>query len=162
MKFDEEYWEELDKQIPGWMSREEAEFLVENVHGENYLEIGVAFGKSIRLVKHHFPDMYILGIDKIDHGVRKQVEGVEILYGDSLDLFTNVDTLFIDGDHTDKGCLLDFIHWYPQLDMGSRIIFHDYGRDKAHEGVTKTVDAIKTLLEDHATVRAIWAGSKPN
>ncbi len=169
MKFDEEYWEKLDKEIPGWISKEEAEFLVENVLDEgfrlNYVEIGVAFGKSLSLVRHHFPGMWrVAGIDKIDHSVHKIIKNVEIEYGDANEINVDdeaIDTLFIDGDHTYKGCLSDFVHWYNKVAPGGRIIFHDYGRDKAHEGVTKTVDAIKPLLTDHATVRAIWAGTKP-
>lgn len=159
--FDEEYWEKLDKDIPGWMSKNEAEFLIENAQGEFYLEIGVAFGKSYRLMEHHYPDMGMVGIDKIDHGVKGIIE-----IGDANEIVKkagdeSIDTLFIDGDHTYEGCLKDFIYWYPKVVPGGRIIFHDYGRDKAHEGVTKTVDAIKTLLVDHSSARAIWAGTKP-
>ena len=164
MKFDEEYWEELDKQIPGWMSKNEAEFLVENVQGKVYFEIGVAYGKSLRLVRYHFPEMFVYGIDLIDHGVHKDVKNVDIKYGDANKLiasYKSIDTLFIDGDHTYEGCLSDFVHWHNNIKSGGRIIFHDYMRDSNHIGVTKTVDAIKPLLTDHATVRAIWAGSKP-
>lgn len=161
MKFDQEYWEKLDKDIPGWMSKNEAEFLIENLHGDKYLEIGVAFGKSLRLVRHHYKGS-VSGLDKINHGVHDQVEDVEVQYGDSTKFGGAIDTLFIDGDHTYKGCLADFVHWYDYVTPGGRIIFHDYMRDGNHIGVTETVDAIKPLLEDHVTTRAIWCGTKPN
>ena len=166
MKFDEEFWNKLEEEIPGWMNRTEAEFLVDNLQGESYLELGVAYGKSLRFVTHDYKGS-VDGIDKIDHGVHKKLEGANIIYGDSLKLKPGncnekIDTLFIDGDHEYEGCLGDFVHWYNYVAPGGRIIFHDYLRDSNHEGVTKTVDAIKSLLEDHAEANFIWAGTKPN
>lgn len=166
--FDFEYWQQLDKEIPGWMSEDEARFLVENVYGVNYSEIGVAYGKSLRIVKHHFPGMNVFGIDKIDHGVHNKVKDVFLTYGDANSLVYDtsdklLDTLFIDGDHTYKGCLSDFVHWYNKVKPRGKIIFHDYGRPtREHEGVTKAVDAVKCLLEDFKSTNYIACGTKPN
>lgn len=163
--FDVHYWQELDALIPGWMSQREAEFLIQNVQGTTYLEIGVAYGKSLRLVQHHFLDMNIGGIDKINHGVHDKVEGVVVKYGDAKDLLSEfednvLDTLFIDGDHRYQGCLADFVHYYNKVKSGGRIIFHDYQRDKNHIGVTQAVDAIKPLLKDFKQINFICAGTK--
>ena len=73
-EFDKQFWDKLDQDLPGWFSEEEARFLVEHVQGDVYFEIGVAYGKSIRVVRHHFPEVAIIGIDKINHGVDKKVE----------------------------------------------------------------------------------------
>lgn len=165
--FDLEYWKELDAKNPGWMSEQEARFLVENVQGEVYLEIGVAYGKSIQVVRHHYQDLAIWGIDKINHGVDKKVE-VGILYGDANEIVSDfsdnfISTLFIDGDHRYLGCLSDFVHWYNKVKPGGRIIFHDYGRPTTeHKGVTQTVDAVKDLLVDHKQTNYIWCGTKPS
>ena len=166
-EFDLNFWKELDKKIPGWMSEEEARFLVENVVGDSYLEIGVAFGKSLRVVNHHYPDMEVLGIDLINHGIPNW-KNVVIDYGDAnqKSWFENDETystVFIDGDHTYKGCLSDFVHWYNKVKPGGMIIFHDYGRPtREHEGIAKAVDAIKPLLEDFKSTNYIACGRKPN
>lgn len=164
-EFNTNYWQEVDKLIPGWMSENEAKFLIENVSGTNYLEIGVAYGKSLRLVKHHFPEMNVVGMDKINHGVHEKVEDVQVIYGDANEMIqyvddATIDTLFIDGDHTYNGCLSDFVHWYNKVAPGGKIIFHDYKRDKNHEGVTLSVDAIKPLLKDFKATNFICCGTK--
>lgn len=167
LQFNEEYWNQIDTEIPGWMSKAEAEFLVANtLDAPTYVEIGVAYGKSLRMVRHHFPNMGVYGIDKIDHAVQGKVNNVVLYYGDAnklVDKFAenSIDTLFIDGDHTYKGCLSDFVVWYSRVKPGGRIIFHDYNRDKAHIGVTQTVDAVKDLLIDHQVIKYIWCGTKP-
>lgn len=166
-EFDLQYWQELDKSLPGWMSENEAGFLVENVQGEVYLEIGVAYGKSLRVVRHHFPQMRkVIGIDLINHGVDKLVPEALVHYGNANKFSVGtddevIDTLFIDGDHTYKGCLSDFVHWYNKVKPGGKIIFHDYKRDKNHEGVTLAVDAIKPLLKDFKSTEFICCGTKP-
>ena len=115
----------------------------------------------------HYPNMEVIGIDKIDHGVGKKVEGAEVILGDANEIvktFDNesIDTLFIDGDHTFFGCMKDFIAWYPKVKKGGSIIFHDYQRDNNHIGVTQCVDAVKFMLQDFKQVKFICAGKKPN
>ena len=162
--FDLKYWEKLDKELPGWMSQKEAEFLVDNIQGNYYLEIGVAFGKSMSVVRHHYPELDIMGIDLTNHGVHKKLKEVNIVYGDANKINAGpFDTLFIDGDHTYKGCLSDFVHWYNKVKPGGKIIFHDYKRPTSeHAGVTKAVDAIKPLLEDSKETKYICCGTKPS
>ncbi len=181
MKFDKKFWDKLDKDLPGWFSEEEARFLVENVQGNLYVELGVAFGKSYRIVKHNCR-VFVLGIDRIEHGVLDKVKeeydethkGLwhsnldgNIIIDDTCSLkiihkfpYNHFDTLFIDGDHTYEGCFRDFMYWYPKVKPGGKIIFHDYQRDKAHEGVTKAVDAIKPLLKDFKQAKHICCGTK--
>ncbi len=164
MKLDDKIWTEVDTLIPGWMSKAEAEFLIENIEDGHYLEIGVAFGKSMRLVRMHFPNAIIGGIDLINHGTDKKIDRVNVYYGDANNYMMSdrsLDTLFIDGNHTYKGCLSDYVHWYNKVRIGGKIIFHDYGRPtREHEGVTQSVDAIKSMLSDFKSINYIACGTK--
>ena len=179
--FDHKFWDKLDKSLPGWMSKEEAEFLVENLYGRTYVEIGVAYGKSFRVVDHHFKGEWMRGVEIINHAEHYKLERLrQFMTSDKDRLFTRspihhesskefvknisdgwVHTLFIDGAHTYEGCISDFVHWYNKVKTGGRIIFHDYGRPtKEHEGVTKIVDAIKPLLKDFKQTKFICSGVK--
>ncbi|HEV2998038.1 MAG TPA: class I SAM-dependent methyltransferase [Solirubrobacteraceae bacterium] len=35
------------------------------------------------------------------------------------------DVVFIDGDHSESGCELDWSSWHPHVPVGGRVIFHD-------------------------------------
>lgn len=37
----------------------------------------------------------------------------------------NVDLVFIDGDHSEAGCELDWSCWHPFVAMGGQVVFHD-------------------------------------
>ena len=159
MKFDKKYWDKLDREIEGWESETDGRFLIKNIKGTVYVEIGVAYGKSIKLVEHHYPSMGIIGIDLIDHGVK------DIILGDANKIVKGVedesiDTLFIDGDHTYEGVKKDIEAWMPKVKKGGTIIFHDYRRDKAHEGVQQAVDEIKSQLSNFRYEQYIAAGEK--
>ncbi len=163
MKFDIEYWDKLDEEIEGWQSETEARFLIANIQGESYVEIGVAYGKSIKLAEHHYPDMAISGVELINHGV--SLKKAFIHYGDSVKISNQyveqtIDTLFIDGDHTYDGVMRDILCWWPKVKKGGTIIFHDYKRDKAHEGVQQAVDGIKSQLSNFRYEQYIAAGEK--
>lgn len=49
----------------------------------------------------------------------------------------NADTVFVDGDHTYKGCSGDFFAFFPSVKVGGTFIFHDY--EKEFYGVSKFV-----------------------
>ncbi len=164
MKFNKQYWDKLDEEIGGWQSEAEGRFLIENVKGTVYVEIGVAYGKSIKLVEHHYPDMKLHGIELINHGVKLHRDG-GMHYGDANKIVLDVqdesiDTLFIDGDHTYEGVKKDIEAWMPKVKKGGTIIFHDYKRDRAHEGVEQAVDEIKSQLSTFRCERYICAGEK--
>jgi len=48
-----------------------------------------------------------------------------------------VDFLFIDGDHLYEGVKLDVDDWFPKLNNGAIVIFHDIGWA---EGVQRVVE----------------------
>ncbi len=51
-----------------------------------------------------------------------------------------IDFLFIDGDHSKKGCMFDFAKFSPLIKKGGFIGFHDYNENRKKFGVTQTVD----------------------
>jgi hypothetical protein len=36
-----------------------------------------------------------------------------------------VDLVFIDGDHSEAGCELDWLSWHPFVSLGGHVVFHD-------------------------------------
>jgi predicted O-methyltransferase YrrM len=44
---------------------------------------------------------------------------------------TEVDMVFIDGDHSEAGCDLDWSCWHPFVPVGGRVVFHDARADRA-------------------------------
>ena len=56
-----------------------------------------------------------------------------------------VDLVFIDGDHSEQGCALDWRSWSPFVSAGGRVVFHDarQGRDggRGLPGPTAVVDS---------------------
>jgi len=43
---------------------------------------------------------------------------------------SDVDVVFIDGDHSEAGCELDWSSWRPFVPVGGRIVFHDARADQ--------------------------------
>jgi Methyltransferase domain len=43
----------------------------------------------------------------------------------------DVDVVFIDGDHSEAGCELDWLDWSPFVSSGGRVVFHDARADCA-------------------------------
>jgi predicted O-methyltransferase YrrM len=44
--------------------------------------------------------------------------------------FGEVDLVFIDGDHSEAGCELDWCCWHPFVPVGGHIVFHDARADR--------------------------------
>jgi predicted O-methyltransferase YrrM len=42
-----------------------------------------------------------------------------------------VDLVFIDGDHSEAGCELDWTCWHPWAPVGGRVVFHDARADQS-------------------------------
>jgi predicted O-methyltransferase YrrM len=57
-----------------------------------------------------------------------------------------VDLVFVDGDHTEAGCALDWQLWHPHVRPGGHIVFHDArsapGSPPGLEGPTAVVDRL--------------------
>jgi len=55
------------------------------------------------------------------------------------------DVVFIDGDHSVEGVLLDYDCWIDSLKPGGILAFHDYHPN--HPGVVKVVDELSATLK---------------
>jgi len=67
------------------------------------------------------------------------IDKIKILKGYSsqfLHEFSQIDFLFIDGDHSIEGCDYDFINYSPFLKKGGYIAFHDFYPDRNDLGPT--------------------------
>lgn len=62
---------------------------------------------------------------------------------------SEVDCLFVDGNHTYDGVRKDIVAWMPKMRTGGVVIFHDY--DPQYEGVIRAVDE----LENGGTVKRL-------
>lgn len=54
-------------------------------------------------------------------------------------LFSNINALFIDGDHSIEGCLSDYNLYADKIVAGGFLAFHDYYADKPHLGPTHVI-----------------------
>lgn len=53
--------------------------------------------------------------------------------------FDSIDFLFIDGDHSIKGCTTDFNLYSPKISKGGFVAFHDYYEDRNNLGPTYVI-----------------------
>ena len=58
---------------------------------------------------------------------------------DFADQFIKINFLFIDGDHSIKGCQQDFEMYAPKVAVGGYIAFHDYYADRDELGPTYVI-----------------------
>lgn len=132
----------------------------------NILEVGVHRGGMIAVLRECFPQATIVGVDN-------NLEPLEFdaffpILGDSHSIeirdqvirqFKNqIDFLFIDGDHTYEGAMLDWEFYSPMVRSGGVIGFHDImrmpGQIKGVE-VRKLFDELK---QKFASIE-IWNGT---
>lgn len=79
---------------------------------------------------------------------------VEIIVGDSGTALgpSDIDVLFIDGDHRYEGVKKDFLHWEPLVKKDGSILFHDTDLDGVRsllgevEGKLNKVNQVGTLI----------------
>jgi len=129
--------------LDGWISNEEGEKLRREAEllkpGQTYLEIGVAFGKSLATMAYYAHERVdIWGIDKLDWEQRNQyleqlgvLGRINFIQGESQQEAIMwkqkpIDLLFIDGDHSYYGVAKDIASWFPLVQHGGKIMFHDY------------------------------------
>ena len=145
--------EALDRKAnPGAFSTFDMAVLVPEVErlepGEIYLEVGVDKGKSLSVAKMVAKEgVEIWGVDLCKD---PKVPGTRFENGDSriIKLEKKVKVIFIDGDHSYKGCKADIENWYSQMAKGGVMLFHDC--DSSSPGVVQAVHEFvaKHKLED--------------
>lgn len=157
-----ELWQKHhDIGLQGWIASDEGEYIKQQVEklkpGQLYLEIGVAYGKSLSTACYYAEDgVKIFGIDRLNWkeernkafnnlGIKGRANFIE---GDSqweaLGWGHDIDLLFIDGDHTYYGIIRDLLSWLPHVKKGGRVMLHDYTRSSP--GIMR---AVNEFIEGH-------------
>ena len=79
------------------------------------------------------------------------MEKIEIKKGYSYEFnndFTDINFLFIDGDHSIKGCTSDFELYSPKIVTGGFIAFHDYYEERNELGPTYVIKNVLSKRND--------------
>ena len=67
-----------------------------------------------------------------------------------------VDLVFIDGDHSEAGCELDWLSWHPFVSRGGHVVFHDARADReGGRGLPGPTDVVASHIR--AGARRGWA-----
>jgi predicted O-methyltransferase YrrM len=88
---------------------------------------------------------YIPLVEQFKNNMRRLnvLEKIEILVGHSeqfAEQFSKIDLLFIDGDHSIKGCESNFLSYSPALVSGGYLLFHDYDAARKDLGPTWVIE----------------------
>jgi hypothetical protein len=88
---------------------------------------------------------YIPIVEQFNNNMRRLnvSEKIEILVGHSeqfAEQFSKIDLLFIDGDHSIKGCESNFLSYSPALVSGGYLLFHDYDPARKELGPTWVIE----------------------
>lgn len=155
MTVDQLYQKMSEIGLDGWIANEEGEILREEIervpNGGVYLEVGVAYGKSLATVSYYAdPSIDIYGIDILNWSQRDSnmstlgLEGrAHFIEGDSQQealawkAGREIDLLFIDANHEYYHVIADLLSWTPYLKHGGRLMLHDY--DETSPGVMRAV-----------------------
>jgi len=121
--------------------------IVESISPKTIVEIGVKNGGTLNFWRHLVPlDGLVIGIDSVNDikwDINKD-ERVRLILGNSMDYKTykdfrkilgnrEVDTLFIDGDHSYLGAKSDFYTYGWHVRKGGLIVIHDNYLDSVGE-----------------------------
>jgi predicted O-methyltransferase YrrM len=163
---DEFFHKHADIGMDGWIATDEGEALRREVEklesGQTYLEIGVAYGKSLSLACYYSkPGVDIWGIDRLNWIQREETfdkleleKEFNFIEGESQwEAFKwqkPLDLLFIDGDHTYYGIIKDLLSWLPHVKHGGRVMLHDY--DPSSPGVVR---AVHEFIEPHPAYKDV-------
>jgi predicted O-methyltransferase YrrM len=137
---------------------------------ETIVEIGVAEGASALAMRESMPnnaclyliDPYEAGripflsmmflaaqkyIESIPNGSVTWIKDFSFNAIKKWDASRKIDLLFIDGDHSENGCLQDWKDWSPYVRIGGHIIFHDAclfpgGWPRENDGPVKVVNQL--------------------
>lgn len=123
--------------------------------GSTIVELGRMHGGTTIILAAANPLSKVITIDNAptnDEKLQEQLKqmgltNVDIVHGNTQthpNEHWDVDMLFIDADHSKRGCLADFYHWFPRVKPGGHIVFHDASGYNSDEGC---VEATNELVE---------------
>lgn len=150
----------------------------------NILEIGSWKGKSTYCIAHGLRSGVITCIDpfnadgeiqsKSTYDTERGEEDLLLQFKKNLVLFdqkvkitpfkgyssefvgkvTDVDFLFIDGDHSKEGCLFDFENFEKLIKPGGYLAFHDYNPKRKELGPTFVVEQVVSKRKNYKMIRS--------
>lgn len=154
------------KQIEGWLTDKEADFLREKAKDKLCLEIGTYKGKSARVMgevarKLFTVDAFIFCTIQDALVNLKDLENVQIIPSHSktvASMFNDryFDVIFLDGDHSEDSVLQDIFFYRNKVKHGGYLIFHDYikgihdGFDSVKIAVDKTFGSVDGIVDSLA------------
>jgi hypothetical protein len=152
--------------VPGWLTRPEAELLWRTAAGRDVLELGTASGRSTVCLAQSAGR--VVSVDRADQSeaaewVRRYglTDRVEFRRGDVADacrhLTGRFDLVFIDTLHDAASVARDIAAVRPLLAPGGRLAFHDYP-DPGWPDVRRVVDAHASRLGWQRTAQADFLG----
>lgn len=133
---------------PGSFSSFDMEVMYERIKDlkptDVYLEVGVQYGRSLDFVRRN-SKAQVFGVDaEVEKGLFEPVEGAQYFNMPSNEAVRiwnrKIDVLFIDGDHSYKGCMDDWKNFSPFVKPGGWVVFHDC--DDTSPGVEQVFDEI--------------------
>jgi len=125
--------------------------------------IGVGSGTGSVAMLEERKDLKLISVDIREEspfgGLQNELNAIELteglnvdgrheqILGDSKEVGTmfksEIDMVFIDGDHSYTGCLGDFENWIPHVKFGGVVAFDDYGDNK--DGIETWPDVRKVV-----------------
>jgi predicted O-methyltransferase YrrM len=122
-------------------------------------EIGVRDGENASTMFHTIPNLHLFLVDPWfyietsritktyhDRALRRMKNRAATIYHMTGDAAAqkvadnSLDFVFIDGDHSYDGCMLDIILWSRKVKSGGIVSGHDYIYKRQGEGVKRAVD----------------------
>jgi predicted O-methyltransferase YrrM len=91
---------------------------------------------------------------------------IEVLKGYSnqfINNFQQIDFLFIDGDHSIKGCESDYLNYSPKIKKGGYIAFHDYDLKRKELGPTWVINNWIKINPNYKFIKqldSLWIAQK--
>jgi predicted O-methyltransferase YrrM len=151
--------------------------LMTPMQGKRILEIGTGWGESAEFFSKLKPDWKIYTIDgfglcgdgriypslmhenvlHISQKMEKLGNVIQVL-GDSSKIpwELEIDALFIDGDHSYRGCLADWTRFSPHVRKGGLICFDDYTQENNPNNGVKEV--VQTVMNTTSNFQLIHEG----
>jgi predicted O-methyltransferase YrrM len=128
-------------------------FLRHLIEANNYTtmaEVGVRDGRTTFFLLEHCPNLTIYGIDLSNKGYYNNE--VQRKYGDRLipiegnshrvaDQVPEVDIVFIDADHSYRGCKGDIVAYSPKVKLGGTLSGHDIDYPGVNRAVNEMIES---------------------
>jgi predicted O-methyltransferase YrrM len=122
--------------------------LIEKNNYSTMAEVGVRDGRTTFFLLDNIPNLTIYGVDLSNKGYytnevqRKYKDRLVPIEGDShkvADKVPNVDLVFIDADHSYRGCRGDIVAYSPKINPGGILAGHDIDYPGVNRAVNEMV-----------------------